>query len=136
MSFTYAREDNLSAEDYISVLAETTLAPRRPLQNPARIAAMLRGANFIITARDEKGALAGLARCITDNEWICYCAELAVRESYQGLGVGREILRTAKEILGPGICLTLNADPEAVTFYEKIGMQPYQAFFVPRTVSD
>lgn len=136
MAVTYTRETSLTAAEFAALLAETTMAPKRPLQNLERIERMLRGANFIVTARDESGALLGVARCITDFEWICYCAELAVRQSHQGQGIGKSILAEAKQLLGPGICLTLNSEPEAIAFYEHIGMQPYQAFFIPRENRD
>lgn len=136
MAVTIARETDLTAQEFAALLAETTMAPKRPLQNLQRIERMLRGANFIVTARDEAGQLLGVARCITDFEWICYCAELAVRQSHQGRGIGKAILTQAKTLLGPGIGLTLNAEPEAKAFYEHIGMQPYQAFFIPRENRD
>lgn len=136
MVITYARETDLTAAEFISLLADTTLASKRPLHNVARIEKMLRGANFVVTARDESGRLVGVARCISDFEWICYCAELAVRQSHQGHGIGKALLIEAKQMLGPGICLTLNAEPDAAAFYEHIGMSQYQAFFLPREIRD
>jgi GNAT superfamily N-acetyltransferase len=129
----YAREQSLSVEDYVAVLAETTMRSKRPLANVRRIAAMLAGANFIVTAR-ERGQILGLARCISDGSWICYCAELAVKESAQGRGIGRDILAKCYDLLGPGIGLMLASEPEAVGFYERTGMDRVtHAFFRPRT---
>lgn len=136
MAIIYTREDALNAPEFAAMMAETAMAPKRPLQNLERIEKMLRGANFVVTARDEDARLIGAARCITDFEWICYCAELAVRESHQGQGIGRGILDTCKSLLGPKIGLTLNAEPEAKAFYEHIGMKPYQAYFMPRDIVD
>lgn len=133
MAITYAQETNLSAEDYVGVVGQTIMRDRRPLANTARIQAMLDGANFIATARDEHGTLVGLARCITDHAWICYCAELVVRDSHQGHGIGRGILDKALELLGPRIGLALMADKEAVGFYQNIGMEPAHGFWRPRT---
>lgn len=117
----YAEEPHLSIDDYVAVLAETTMRTRRPLLNRDRIGEMLAGANLIVTARRD-GEVIGLARCITDRAWICYCAELAVRESTQGLGVGVGIIRTINELLGPRIGLALFSEPEAIGFYEKAGL--------------
>lgn len=136
MAITYAREDNLAAEEFADMLAETSMATKRPIKNPGRMQRLMEGANFIVTARDETGLLIGAARCISDGAWICYCAELAVRESHQGQGIGKQILVTAKDLLGPDIGLTLNAEPDAVAFYEKIGMAPYKAFFFKRSNYD
>ncbi len=87
MSIVYAQEQSLPVADYVAVLAETTMRDKRPLTNTVRIGEMIAGANFIVTAR-ENDAILGLARCITDFAWIAYCAELAVKESAQGRGVG------------------------------------------------
>jgi GNAT superfamily N-acetyltransferase len=117
----YAEEPGLSIDDYVAVLGETTMRTRRPLANRSRIGEMLAGANLIVTARRD-GQIVGLARCITDGAWICYCAELAVKESAQGLGVGAGIIRTINEMLGPRIGLALFSEPEALGFYEKAGL--------------
>jgi GNAT superfamily N-acetyltransferase len=133
MPITYAREQTLSVDDYVAVLAQTTMHDHRPLTNTARIRAMLDGANFIVTARDDDGTLVGLARCICDFAWVCYCAELAVRDTHQGQGIGRAILDKCAQLLGPGIGIALMAEPEAVGFYERIGMSRHPGFFRPRT---
>lgn len=132
MSVVYAQEQSLTAPDYVAVLRETTMRTKRPLDNLARIDRMLAGANFIVTARED-GVILGLARCITDNEWVAYCAELAVKESAQGRGIGKAILDKCYALLGPGISLGLAAEPTAIAFYEHIGMHPYPAFFHMRT---
>ena len=133
MSVVYAEEPALSVADYVAVLGETTMRGKRPLANTERIGQMLAGADLIVTARRE-GELLGLARCITDRIWICYCAELAVRESAQGLGVGRGILEAAWAILGPKVGFVLVSEPEAVQFYKRVGMSPdVTAFYRPRS---
>ena len=121
MSVTYAEEPGLGVDDYVSVLAETTMRTKRPLANRKRIGDMLAGANLIVTARQD-GEILGLARCISDGAWICYCAELAVKESAQGLGIGSGIIGKLNELLGPKIGLALFSEPEALGFYEKAGL--------------
>jgi len=133
MAIVCAQETGLTAEDYVSVIGQTNMRDRRPLANTARIQAMLDGANFVVTAREDDGTLVGLARCITDHAWVCYCAELAVRDSHQGRGIGRAILDKAVELLGPRIGLALMADAGAVGFYQNICMEPAQGFWRPRT---
>lgn len=131
----YAQEQGLSVADYVKVLGETTLGVKRPLANQARISRLLAGANFIVTARRD-GDILGLARCITDFAWIAYCAELAVRESAQRLGIGAGLLRTIEELLGPGVGLVLISEAEALGFYRRAGMEQLdRAFFRHRTDS-
>lgn len=132
MTIVCAEERTLSVEDYVAVVSETTMRTNRPLGNPARLAQMLAGSNLIVTARDADGFILGLARCMSDTAWICYCSDLAVRESAQGRGVGRALLDKCAELLGPRIGLVLVAYPEVASFYQRIGMEPAQAFYRPR----
>ena len=133
MSVIYAQEATLSVDDYVGVIADTIMRDRRPLANTKRIAEMLAGANFIVTAR-EGGEILGLARCLTDNSWICYCAELAVREQAQGRGIGAGILKKCWDLLGPGVGFTLLSQPTAAGFYERVGMARCpDAFLLDRT---
>jgi GNAT superfamily N-acetyltransferase len=129
---SYQREHHLVAAEYIACVGRTTLGAGRPLSNSQRVQTMLDGANFIVTARDENGALIGLARCMNDGAWICFCADLAVRDSHQGQGVGRAIIEKCRELLGPSIGFILASEPSAETFYERAGMKRYAAFFHPR----
>jgi GNAT superfamily N-acetyltransferase len=132
MSIIYAQEQSLSVGDYVAVLSETTMRDKRPLANAQRIAEMLDGANFIVTARED-GVILGLARCISDGAWVAYCAELAVKEGAQGRGIGAGIIKAAKDILGPRMGLVLISEEEAVGFYTRIGMERYdRAFFLTR----
>lgn len=120
---TYAEEPGLAVCEFRRVLDESGLGAIRPVADEARLAAMLAGANFILTARRD-GALVGLARCVTDRAWCCYVAELAVSQSAQSLGVGRGLLDEARRRLGPTVSLVLASVPEAVGFYTRIGMTP------------
>ncbi len=128
MSIVYAQEQGLSVEDYVAVLAETIMREKRPLANTARIGEMIAGANFIVTARED-GTILGLARCITDFSWIAYCAELAVKESAQGRGIGAGIMARCKDLLGPRLGLVLISEPAAVGFYERIGFERQDSAF-------
>ena len=128
MSIVYAQEQSLSVADYVAVLSETIMRAKRPLTNTQRIGEMLAGANFIVTARED-GVILGLARCITDYAWIAYCAELAVKESAQGRGVGAGIMDKIHELLGPKIGLVLISEPNAIGFYERIGLERQDSAF-------
>ena len=61
----YQIEKNLSIDEFIEVLVNSTLGERRPVNEPDRIAKMLEQANLIITAR-LGGKLVGVARSLTD----------------------------------------------------------------------
>ena len=86
--------------------------------------AILEGANLVLTARlDIEGKpLIGVARGVTDFSWVCYISELAVSRSAQGLGIGKGLMDEARRQLGPSVAISLISMPDAVGFYERIGM--------------
>ena len=57
----YQTEPALGAKEFIDLLERSTLSERRPVDNEARIEAMLRNADIIATARCD-GLLVGVAR--------------------------------------------------------------------------
>jgi ribosomal protein S18 acetylase RimI-like enzyme len=120
----YAREQSPDAAEFRRVLVESGLGASRPVDDEPRLQAMLSGANLIVTARlQEPGSpLVGVARCITDFCWNCYLSELAVSKSAQGLGIGQGLLDETRRQLGPNVSLILASVPDAVGFYERIGM--------------
>lgn len=119
----YAREPDLPLADFARVLEESGLGATRPLGDLERLGRMLAQANLVMTARRGPGGeLLGVARCVTDFSWCCYVSELAVGRAAQGLGVGRGLLDAAQAELGPEVSVILLSMPDAVGFYERIGM--------------
>jgi len=121
MTISYTEENNLSAEEFISVLERSTLAERRPVTDPARIKIMLESADIVLCARNE-GTLVGISRAITDFSYCCYLSDLAVDAAYQRQGIGKELVSRTHKIAGDGTTLHLMSAPDAMTYYEKIGM--------------
>jgi ribosomal protein S18 acetylase RimI-like enzyme len=134
-TITYAQEQDLSADEYITVIGSTYMAERRAVKNPARIAEILAGSNLIVTARGRTGAIVGVARGISDGAWVCYLADLCVRDGWERRGIGTGLLNKCYEILGPRVGLVLLAYPQAVEYYRKIGMGEMPAFFHDRVDS-
>lgn len=131
---TYAREDRLTAADYIACVGATTLGQGRPLANPDRVQAMLDNTDLLVTARAADGSLLGLFRAVTDWHWACYCIDLAVIEGQQGKHIGQTLLDIAADLLGPKVSIVLLSKPDAEGFYRHIGMaEPMAAFMRPRT---
>src|ERR1700677_989769 len=117
----YAVEQDLTAEEFRQVLLDSGLAPRRPVDDLERLERMLRGANLTITARID-GALVGVARSVTDWSFCCYLSDLAVSKHAQGKGIGRTLIERTREQCGPQVSVILASAPDAITFYESIGM--------------
>lgn len=125
---TYQQERDLHADAFADLLLRSGLAPRRPT-DIARLDAMLRGAQLLITARDGT-RLIGLARSITDFAYCLYCSDLCVDAEYHGRGIGKKLLEeTALKAPAVKTCLLLSA-PDAVTFYEHAGFKRHRDAFV------
>ena len=125
----YQNEPNLEAAEFIDLLVRSTLAERRPVDDTARIESMLRNADLILTARID-GRLVGVARAITDFSYCCYLSDLAVDESCQRLGIGKELLRLVGEAAGPGTRVILLAAPKAADYYPHIGMVRHDSCWI------
>ncbi|MET2830081.1 GNAT family N-acetyltransferase [Mesorhizobium shangrilense] len=121
----YASEPALDVAEFRRVLIESGLGETRPIDDEARLKTMLSGASLVLTARlDIEGKpLIGVIRAITDFSWVCYISELAVSGSAQGLGIGKGLLNEARRQLGPSVAISLLSVPDAVGFYERIGMK-------------
>jgi ribosomal protein S18 acetylase RimI-like enzyme len=133
----YGRDAGLTVGEYVDVVGNSTLGATRPLGDRERVAAMLAGADLLVTARID-GRCVGLARCLTDFAWVAYCGDLAVHNDFQGRGIGKGLLRQCREELGDGVGIALLSVPEAVSFYERsahdLGFRRYgHAFFMNRT---
>ena len=133
-SITYHIEPNLSSQEFIDVLKASTLAERRPIDNPDRISKMLKNSNLIVTARDN-GLLVGVARALTDFTFCTYLSDLAVSEQYQGLGIGKELIKRTK-LEAPEALLILLAAPKAINYYPKIGMPRHENCFILNNIDE
>jgi GNAT superfamily N-acetyltransferase len=130
----YAREQDLSVDDYVEVLSHCALGKRRPLSDRDRVAQMLANSNLIVTARID-GRPVGVARCFSDFGWTTYLSDLAVHDDFQKRGIGRRLIETVREVGGDGVGIGLFSVEDAIGFYEKlsdIGMSTEPGFWLPR----
>ena len=129
MDIQYTLEPNLTSAEFIAILNRSSLASRRPVDDSAVIAGMLRNADIILTARDS-GILIGVSRAITDYSYCTYLSDLAVAVDFQRLGVGRELIRRTHETAGFATTLILLAAPAARGYYPHIGMEPHPSCWI------
>ncbi|MES2506108.1 MAG: GNAT family N-acetyltransferase [Verrucomicrobiota bacterium] len=127
----YQIEPSLTVSEFIAVLQSSTLAERRPIDDVPRMDRMLRQADIILTARCE-GELIGIARTLTDGSYSTYLADLAVAQSFQGRGIGHELIRRTHEAAGLQTNLILIAAPGARTYYPHIGMAAHDSCWIIR----
>ena len=125
----YAVEPELSPAEFIDVLKRSTLAERRPVDDPQRIARMLANADLIVTARVD-GLLVGVSRAVADFSYCTYLSDLAVDATFKGRGIGRELIARTHREAGLQTTLILVAAPKARTYYPHIGMTPHDSCWI------
>jgi GNAT superfamily N-acetyltransferase len=129
VTLSYQLEPDLSSAEFIDVLVRSTLAERRPVDEPGTIESMLKNADLILTARFD-GLLVGVSRAITDFAFCTYLADLAVDQKHQRQGIGRELIRRTHEAAGLQTDLILLAAPKAQAYYPHIGMTRHESCWV------
>lgn len=129
---TYQIESKITVTEFKTLLEKSTLAERRPVNEPDRLAKMLEHGNLIVTARDH-GELVGIARSLTDFLYCTYLSDLAVDVAYQKQGIGKELIRQTK-LATPNALLILLAAPKAIDYYPGIGMTRHEHCYILRDV--
>ena len=120
MSIEYRVNHPISTDQFISLLAESTLGERRPIQDRECMEGMISNSNLTVSAWNAD-KLVGISRCMTDFHYACYLSDLAVSKNYQKMGIGKELQLLTQKQLGPRCKLILIAAPAANTYYEHIG---------------
>jgi ribosomal protein S18 acetylase RimI-like enzyme len=132
MNILYQHSRQITEHDFIDLLRRSTLAERRPVDDPISIRAMLTHANLICTAWDGP-KLVGVARSLTDFAYCCYLSDLAVDADYQRAGIGKALLRLTQSRLGEKARIILLAAPKAAGYYPHIGMEPHNSAWILRS---
>jgi GNAT superfamily N-acetyltransferase len=117
---TYRSGNDIDLGAMIDLYIASTLGQRRPVNEPERMAEMLKHANIVITAWDS-GLLVGISRSLSDFSFVTYLSDLAVRASHQRAGIGKELIRRTQEAGGPNAKIILLAAPAAAEYYGRIG---------------
>ena len=130
MKLTYGNNVPLKADQVAQLFRSSGI--RRPVDDLKRIQKMIENANLTLTAWDGD-TLVGIARAVTDFSYYCYLSDLAVDRAYQRQGIGRELLRRMREMLGDEVMMVLLAAPEAMEYYPHIGFEKVEnACRIPR----
>jgi len=116
---SYRTGNDLDLDALIDLYRASTLGLRRPVDDRPRMERMLRNANLVITAWDGD-LLVGISRSLTDFSYATYLSDLAVRESHQRQGIGKELMRLTQQASAPATIVLLAA-PAAEQYYPHVG---------------
>ena len=119
---------DLDLGEVLDVYRSSGLGERRPIGDAEIFRAMMRNANLIVTCRID-GALAGIARSISDFSYVTYLSDIAVSLPYQRSGIGRALIdATRKE--APQAKIVLLSAPAATEYYPHIGFSAHNSAWV------
>ncbi len=122
MPILYSHTASVSVDQVIDVFQRSTLGRRRPVDRPDIFADMIRHADVLVTAWDDR-QLVGLARTLTDFSYVAYLADLAVDEAWQRRGIGKQLIEHTRAHLGPECRIVLLAAPDANDYYPALGFE-------------
>lgn len=118
----YRIGEALTADVFIDLLARSGLAARRPVDDRECIEGMVAKSNLVVTAH-YRNQVVGIARSMTDFHYACYLSDLAVDQTHQRRGIGRELIARTRARLGPRCKLILIAAPDADSYYGPLGFE-------------
>jgi len=127
---SYRTGNDLDLDAVIDLYRASTLGLRRPVDDRSRMQQMLRNANLVITAW-EADLLVGISRSLTDFSYATYLSDLAVRESHQRRGIGKELIRLTQQASAPASIILLAA-PAAEQYYPRIGFAHHPQAWILR----
>lgn len=118
----------LDLDQVLEVYVSSGLGARRPVEDRQRMAAMVRGANLVVTARIG-GRLVGVARSVSDFSYVTYLSDIAVVADLQRAGIGRRLIDATREA-APQAKVVLLSAPAATAYYPHIGFTQHQSAWV------
>jgi len=130
LTLNYRIGNDLDLDSVVELYRASTLGERRPVDDRARMASMLRHANLVVTAWDAD-LLVGVSRALTDFAYATYLSDLAVRASHQRRGIGVELIRRT-QAAAPQASVILLAAPQAVDYYPHIGFTRHESAWILR----
>ncbi|SFP90742.1 GNAT family N-acetyltransferase [Hydrogenimonas thermophila] len=120
MNIEYKLNPKLTVNEFINILNRSTLGERRPIDNLKCIDGMLKNADIIVVATNNKKII-GVARSVTDFYYCCYLSDLAVDKKYQNKGIGKNLINMTQKQLNDKCKIILLSAPKATEYYPKIG---------------
>lgn len=101
----------------------------RPIDDLARMQAILDQSNLVITAWDGD-QLIGIARSLTDYNYCCYLADLAVKKEHQPFAVGKTLIELTENTIGENTMLIALSSGSIAEYYPKDGFEKHEHGFI------
>lgn len=121
-AFTLSTDGTVSEPELLSLYASVGWSAYT--NDPLLLGRAIRSSSFVVVARDEEGALLGLARAISDDATIAYVQDILVNPEFQGTGVGRALFGHVQERYRHvrQTVLITDDEPRQRAFYESMGL--------------
>jgi predicted N-acetyltransferase YhbS len=84
----------------------------------------------VLAIDGENEQVIGFITAISNGVSCAYIPHLEVRASWQGQGIGSELVRRLVERLQHLYVVDLMCDPELQPFYERLGFRPYTGMII------
>ena len=128
MNVVYAREPDLSANEFADVLHRSTLAERRPVDAEAVLDSALEVLRERVDALGVRIEARGLGRRSAGG--LGTGTDLAVDAAFQRQGIGRRLIELTHQHAGKHTTLILLSAPAAREYYPHIGMQQHDSCWI------
>jgi predicted N-acetyltransferase YhbS len=116
---TYRLGNDLDLDQVFELYQASTLGERRPTDDRAILSDMIRHANLVVTAW-EGNTMVGISRSLTDFTYVGYLADLAVRDTHQKLGIGRELIARTRADYYPKLGFTQHGSAWLLRAHEEL----------------
>ncbi|WP_301109204.1 GNAT family N-acetyltransferase [Sporosarcina sp.] len=132
MNIKYKINSGITPEELANVFMLSGI--KRPYNDLSRLKKMIDNSDVIVEAWVEQ-ELIGIARSITDYSYCAYLSDLAVKQPFQGKGIGKELLKITKTQFGKQVAIILLSSPGAMEFYPLQGYEKVEnGFRIPREI--
>jgi GNAT superfamily N-acetyltransferase len=133
MTLVIQQEPEVPFEEVAQLFDSSNFPDEETRFSKSQVETMLLNSNLIVSARLEN-RLIGIAVSMSNFVSVCFLVLFAVHLDNQRIGVGRRLIDETRKIAGGDkVSFVTVSTPDAVEFYEKIGLNRcVNAFIAPR----